>query len=540
MNWILIIAEKTELALAAELCLAKELPFKFVCVYNLQDAREALFEYSKRSCELIVSSLAAPADADAPVPVPVGWRSTTAIDFLKEVRGKNSEPPCIFIDAAPSADDFERLADIGNVKLMAVADMRQHLASHARTLVVHEPPRSAEQSHLMDVDIAFSGNICNWRLSGKNGVGISEAGSIKVENDYLERLLTDSELVGMTRSDAQDLTRKLLLRLGRDLYRCFATNLDRKSLWEAVSHHTDRMRMLERTRFRFEVDNVTSRLLVEALAREDADAPNNEDYWMLRTPIVRRYGSHAGRSPLFKDRHSRNEPVQCLIILGNPKKFDAAGALGKEYPAILKAVEEINWLEKYLSTDHKAFGLEVPVVLRYSKYAEGDFGRVVRETLRKGAWQLIHYSGHSDIGNDGSGYLVLGDHQDDQIEIEEFARSAAHAQFIFLNSCRSANVRFVQRSVERSVPAVAGYAWPIRDDIAAAFSREFYTNLFGERGKLSRRFLEYAFMQARKYLHTTYKDTTVWSSPLLFMQSMTSESEPEPAPDSMAMRGRPS
>jgi len=522
MDWILVVFGTREMEIATMACLKGVLPYEFVCARNLADARAALLDNGRRGCKLIVSSLAPPLTAEQAVPVDRGV--PTALDFLREVRGAATDPPCIFIDPAPGAEHNEALRGLGQVLLMSTEDMLDHLAHHAQGFVAGKAPLPVAEEHLLDVDIVLGRQMCRWSLTSTKGVGGAESGWFKLTNDHLERLVTDSQLVGLTRSDAQDVTRKLILRLGRDLYRCFASDQpETNNLWDAVSRHTDRMRMLEKARFRFQVDSVTSQLLVEALSREDVDAPDSENYWLLQTPIVRRFGETGDRLPLFKDHQSREQPVQCLIILGNPSKFAATGALGKSYPAIDQAADEVTWLHEYLSANHAVFGLAPPEILRYSDYARGSFGPAVRKALASGRWQLIHYSGHSDIGPDGTGYLVLGDHQDDLIDIDGFARAAAHAQFIFLNSCRSANVRFIQRSVERNIPAVAGYAWPIRDDIAAEFSRTFYVNLFGEREKLSNRFLEYAFMRARRHLHRQYQLDTVWSSPLLFMQSLKSE-----------------
>lgn len=534
MSWILVIHEVAQIGVVIKSCMEAASSAAIVCVSNLKEARQVLRRRVVDECQLIVSSLSPPVDAEQPMPVDRGI--ATAIEFLRDIRQGEDGPPCILIDPAPTFAQNAELAGMKNVLIMAVPDIVGYLTGNARSMIANEPLPASEENHLLDVEISITGNICNWHLMGKKGVGIDETGSINLNKDSLERLLLDSETVGRISptSDGLEAKRKLVRRLGRDLYRCINEPGESRGLWEAVSLYTNRMRLLEKTRFRFQVDSVTSQLLVEALTREDKEQPDADDYWMLRTPMVRRFGPRADRSPLFTDSSSREKPVECLIILGNPNKFQAGGAIGKGYATIRNASEEIKWLSDYLTNDSDLFGLAKPKVMRYDEHAAGTFGHAVRETLQQGQWQLIHYSGHSDIGTNGAGYLVLGDHDDDHIDIEEFARSASHAQFIFLNSCCSANVRFVQRSVERSVPAVAGYAWPIRDDIAAAFSREFYSNLFGRKEKPSDRLLEYAFLRARRYLHKEYEREAVWSAPLLFMQSMASE------PDRLTTQRRPS
>src|SRR5207244_4451533 len=100
--------------------------------------------------------------------------------------------------------------------------------------------------------------------------------------------------------------------------------------------------------------------------------------------------------------------------------------------------------------------------------------------------------------------LVLGDGPDDVLDIDNFAQDARGAQFVFLNSCSSATGTFVARLVEKNIPAVAGYAWPLEDKHALAFSRKFYLELF--EGERSRRFLEYSFMRGKAYLFDEFSD----------------------------------
>lgn len=523
MDWILVISETREIELLTMACLQqKPLPCELVRVRNLATAHAALMENGRRACKLVVTSLAPPRNAELAMSVDRGI--VTAVDFLREIRGGGLEPPCIFIDPAAGATQGAELCNLARTMVVAMDDMPAQLANHALAYVTGTAHVAAEDEHVLDVDIVLGRKICLWTVTNTKGTGIPEHGHFKLTSDNLERLVEYSTAIGQTNKDAQALRRKLILRLGRDMYEYFASrDPESKNLWETVSRHTDRMRLLEKARFHFQVDSSTSDLLVEALSRKEDDAPDSENYWLLQTPIVRRFGELGDRLPLFKDHGSQTGPVRCLIILGNPNRFAAPGELDNEYPAISQAADEVAWLHQYLTDNHAEFKLAPPELLRYSDYARGSFGPAVRTALASGRWQLIHYSGHSDIGADGTGYLVMGDHQDDLIDIDGFARGAAHAQFIFLNSCRSANVRFIQRSVQRNIPAVAGYAWPIRDDIAAEFSRNFYTNLFGKQHNVPNRFLEYAFMRARCHLHRQYQSDTFWSSPLLFMQSLKSE-----------------
>lgn len=521
MEWILVVFSTAEMEIATTVCLERALPFEFVCVRNLADAREAVMQRGRP--RLIVASLSPPPTAEHAVPV--DHAAPTGLAFLRDVRGRGTEPPCIFIDPVPSLDHQQMLLGMPGTIQMCTEAMREHLAAQAQELVFGKVPPPGQQQRLLDVDIVLNQNMCYWTLTRTKGVGATESGHFKLPEKRLRQLVLHSKLVGKLPQDETQETREFIRELGREMYRCIAAEQPvSNNLWEAVSRHTDRMKLLEKARFRFHVDVLTNQLLVEALSREDEEAPDIENYWLLQTPFLRRFGETGDRLALFKDQRSRKGPVQCLIILGNPSKFAAPAPLESIYQPIRQAADEAAWLHQYLAENQAAFRLAPPVILRYSEHARGSFGQVVRNALADGKWQMVHYSGHSDIDKNDTGYLVMGDHKDDLMDIEEFARQCRYAQFVFLNSCRSANVSFIRRSVAFNIPAVAGYAWPIRDDIAAEFSRKFYVNLFGSEN-LPNRFLEYAFMRARCHLHRQYPSDTFWSSPLLFMQSLDAERE---------------
>jgi hypothetical protein len=251
---------------------------------------------------------------------------------------------------------------------------------------------------------------------------------------------------------------------------------------------------------------------------------------MLKLPIFRKFGSEGGRKPLFKDGASRHVPVKCLLIEGETRAFSAGGDIARRFAELPGARTEIDWLRTYLDRNHEKFCLAPPTLLRASDYAPGQFAAVLGATLASEAWQLIHYSGHSEPGPDRKAYLVLGPRANDLFDVDLLARYGDHVQFVFLNSCSSANANFIQRLAERNVPAVAGYAWPIPDQVAAVFSKQFYMNLFPEQeGQGTQRFLEFAFMRAKAALYTDYRGESLWMAPLLFMQTLDREEEAQRA-----------
>jgi hypothetical protein len=239
-------------------------------------------------------------------------------------------------------------------------------------------------------------------------------------------------------------------------------------------------------------------------------------FWMLTSPIYRKYGTVGKRTPLFKDRMTRNSPIDCLVIQGRADAFSIGEPFTAGFPAIPLAAREVKWLEKYWTNPEVDLKIGKVEFMKPEHYVGQSYGQAVRSALRARPWHLIHYAGHSTIAG-GHPYLVLGEDRDDLIDIDVFAAEACSAQFVFLNSCSSANASFISRLVEKSIPAVVGYAWPVGDRPALAFSTQFYTELF--EGQLSRRFLEYSFMRGKAHLFRNDADNADWAAPLLFMQT---------------------
>jgi hypothetical protein len=173
-------------------------------------------------------------------------------------------------------------------------------------------------------------------------------------------------------------------------------------------------------------------------------------------------------------------------------------------------------------------GLVKTTLMRPEDYQLGQYGAAVREVLSRDKWQLIHFIGHSAIGADDRAWLALGGEPDDLLDIAEFAARARHAQFMFLNSCATANGEVIRRLAEAGLPAVAGYACPIDDQAAQAFAKKFYVDLIPEQDRegCARGFLEYAFMRARHYLYEQDSQHSAWASPRLYLQSAYCEPDP--------------
>jgi hypothetical protein len=514
MDWSLVIHGYPGYASVLGELVQGALQLEPVSVENLDQAREQVRKRGTANCKLIVSSLSAPLDTE--VSSPVACSTPTALEFLKEVRGSDDVPACLLLVSSLDTARAGLLGEMKNVALL-VADgtLRTRLKEAGLRLVGAEPDKSRAAAGRLDVDITLSGSIGRWYLSNE-ALGLTDNGVINIDRNSLRDLQRESRLLPAIRPEAAEEISELIRSLGQRLYQCVLDNrCDARTLGEEVYRITERLNLLGSARFRFEVDDDASPIVVETLARPNP--ADQDDLWSLRVPIFRRASGRGGRAPLFKDAASRTGPASCLVIEGETGPFNAGGHVNSEYGALEEARREIEWLAGHLQKPR--FGLGPVTLVRASDHPDGDFAAALLEVLGSRDWNLVHYSGHSEIGDDNRPYLVLGSHRHDLLDVDTFARSAANAQFVFLNSCSSANLRFVRQLVEQSIPAVAGYAWPIPDDVAAMFSKQFYRELFPDDGPRTRGFIEYAFTRARAAVYEN-KRNGLWTAPVLFMQTM--------------------
>lgn len=517
MKWILVIHEYAEMTKMIADLLAEKLDVQTVPVSNLEAARDQLARRGAENCLLLVASLSPPVDALSPPPVD---RTVPLDEEFLAIRAHNPQLPIIFLVTTDDGKRSAALSMLDKVVLLRVSETHQQLPPLAARMISGDSvPKPV---HELDLDIKLIDSRCHWSLRGTGNNPIEATGMIQITKEELDRLLLDSSLAQFVADNhaADAPGHQLIDRLGHDIYQHFiANNIKNEGLAEALFSRLYDRTLLATARIRFHVDQRTSQLLVETMAQPRAgNVTAAPDRWMLHAPIFRKFGGMGARHPLFKDRASRSSALRCLVIQGEAKQFSVAAPLARGFGKIPMAVEEAKWLYDYLDTNKTAFNLAPPTLISPTQFPEGGYGDAVRDVLSQQPWQLIHYTGHSALGANGRAYLALGDGVDDLLDIEEFSQLAQQAQFVFLNSCGSADVRFIMRLIERNIPAVAGYAWPVLDSIAYKFSVAFYKNLFN--GPEPKRFLEYAFMRGKAHLYNTNSTSLAWTSVLLFMQTL--------------------
>ncbi|HYY56517.1 MAG TPA: CHASE2 domain-containing protein, partial [Pyrinomonadaceae bacterium] len=161
-------------------------------------------------------------------------------------------------------------------------------------------------------------------------------------------------------------------------------------------------------------------------------------------------------------------------------------------------------------------------------------GKVSRSEISRALcekqYHILHFIGHG-VFESNQGYLLLDskDGGHDKIPADDFAdffRDYSSLKLIVLNSCQGAEVSSTEplagmapQLVLRGIPAVIAMQYPISDDAALLFAREFYLKLC--KG-WSRGQVDAAISHARNRIHMDIGDEPLaFATPALFMRSST-------------------
>jgi hypothetical protein len=508
MGWVLVIHDNDEMLDALGGAVESALsPGSVKTAHNIAEGRSLLADYGRVNCDLIITSLTARLDAShAPDPF---RRELTGLDFIREVRGEASDlPPALLI---ATLIDSERASSVASVPNAKVLNVKQLFTS------LEDDIRAAARGRLnarfrIDLDIFLRGEgHCRWTMRGTGGV--EDAAVMDITGSELAELGDLSQPAGSGGAD-------FLGRLGLSVYKLLmADSIKSGDLEVKLRDRAYGAGGLSTARIRFNVDKITHRIHLETLAKPASDG--KPEFWMGKVPMFRKFGDRGERFPLFKDAASQKGRVKCLVIQGDSREFtaqfDGDARVEKDYRPLKGSDGEVAWLKDFLGS-RPSENLEVKVI-RYAdpRDEQTAFVDVIRAELASNQYGLVHYSGHSEFFEQvNQGFLVLGGKSRDVFAVDAFAQWAQAAQFVFLCSCESADSRFVMRLVEAGIPAVAGYAWKIKDSIAREFCQQFYGVLFGD--TRDRRYLEYSFMRAKDALRLAHPKESHWVAPMLYMQ----------------------
>lgn len=494
-------------------------PVRIVRARNLKHAQESLDEFGIEACEVLVLGAATP--PDRLTSVGASTRAPTE-QFISVQKERCAELPILVLASNP---DLELRAFLRGKKRTAWVDFKtdthwqEDLAQEAQDLIQGNENRVGG---MMEVDIRL-GERPAWTIRhiGRNRFG--DFGQLPLSKKKLDRVIEQScELQGRVNAKQW---RKALARLSEDLGSLLFDNAEyNDDFWVKFTEHRAEYRGMGRTRISFTVDEMTHPVFVEALRYGSA-----KKYWMLTSPILRRYhASNVTRLPLFQGESSQ-PPINCLVIAA-----DAAGGIigSDEFGPLDNIGKETAEIEALLEARH-ANG--IGKVERFDIGQQtGKAAEVIRKLyakLEEEHWHLVHFAGHVGfvprglVGgpmadkvierDDRVGALILSPSRRIAIDAVNFVNKLESAQFLYLNSCRSADNYLLANAARERIPAVLGFRWTVGDDSAASFASIFYTKLFSK-GR-SYKSLEYAFRDARSATHKNDENDPTWASPVLMM-----------------------
>lgn len=499
--WVLIVHRHASAGeLLASIAKQRLKAHEFAVVTNIAEARGAIAKRDMKSCRLVVCAAAAPRD-DGQSPRLDG-RGTNGIAFVRWLRMHlKQSTPVVFPLETVEPECVRKIARIANAHYFLMREMAELLPREIDVAVlgINDPT----VNH-MDVDIVLTSTRSEWFIHVKGEV---ESAPLQITAAEIERL------AGLSRA-AQDQDASYIGLIGVMVYEMLMDPM-KSPLKERLRSHLKPYGGIEFARIRFSVDDRSHGiLLLEAMAPPAQPSmppapPAKPDFWMLKTPMYRKFSDSTQGTAVFKK--AADETIDLLLIEGCTVDF-ANGSMG--FGAIGGAADEVSWLDEYLQENGEALGVRHTIV-RHSEHGK-RFATVLRETLERREFQMIHYAGHSKVDTSNQACLYMGPEEDQAVEIDTFALWTRHARFIFMSSCESANSQFIMRLTGKGVPAVLGFAWPIKDPVAYKFATTFYEKFFGTGPE--QRLLEYSFLAGKKAVHRKWADTAHWAAPLLFMQ----------------------
>jgi hypothetical protein len=475
-------------------------------VGNLHEAEQSFADWEIARCDLVVLEATAPATREASVG---SSPREPVLQFVRQVKRRRPELPMIVL--APSPDEALRAfltAFEATAHVEMLPDWRDGLRNRAEELLKNLPP--AEQAHLQ-LDITLAGRQrTNWCIRRTGDSSFRDFGELHVDSSELARLVRRSKALADQASNTG--WQAQLSDLSSDLGQLLFDNaLENKKLWRKFVNHRAQVGGVENTRVRVTLSDETHPVMIEAL--KDDDDP---DFWMLRAPIFRRYECPMARNPLFKDPASRNGPINCLVIQADPSPGNIPDG---PWAGPLRALPQIeSEASDLMAIFEQVRNTSGGVVDRLSiGEVAGDPIDAMIAKLRERHWHIIHFAGHGVASDRDEAALVLAPERGGVVRVADLADKLVGTQFLFLSSCKSASAYVVLRAVENMVPALLGFRWAVPDKSAADFARAFYRALFA-RGRPSYKYVEYAFMCARRAIHDRNSSDPTWASPVLVMQ----------------------
>lgn len=504
---------------------------RMVHARHAQEAQAAFVGNNKDVCRLIVIAAELPDDAATPMAASKPWCGLETVRQLRPPKAwdPNATGGPFFVGHAVFIADHVDTALLREIQQLAPSEfvtlgadwiekLGQLLPAIQAVRVAPALPAAAPLPRPLGLNLDLE-LLKQWKWHIGGG-GVEDTGDFYVDPRKLS-YIQDLGSVFSEQHDSRNWEKLFGVISGHlnDLF--FSNPLNKVSLLQSILKCG-----AKNARVRFIVDDTTHDLLLEALQDPDeTDARQSQtSYWMLKAPIYRRYDRRGETYPLFKDPQTRSGKINCLIVVADP----AECTLGEPWNTPLEGLPQLENEAKAVKDILQAEQarpdgcVEHVEVFRASEHRADPEGPLepLTKVLERGPWHLVHFVGHA-VQLAGKGALVLDGGQGALLPADVLADllANAHAQFLYLSSCKSADAYFVMRLVERRVPAVLGFRWPVRDESALACARQYYSALLSGP---SRKYLEYALLVAKQKLHQAARakltSDSIWAAPVLVMQ----------------------
>ncbi|MGD1862519.1 MAG: CHAT domain-containing protein [Leptolyngbyaceae cyanobacterium] len=341
------------------------------------------------------------------------------------------------------------------------------------------------------------------------GVPVAEAQVEWPVDDWLQQAqpAMDDPLVGQLQGtvDLSDCSSGLH-QLGQELYQALFQDDAIRESWQRAQGIAQHRNEILRLRLGLK-DSRLQRLPWEVLRHDQQPITTRSNQTFAR------YGNHLLVEQTAETGH-RPEPselIQVLMVIASP-----------EDQARLQLLKELRLIQALLAaTDGQPAPIHIDVL------EQPDRSQLAQK-LEQGNYQVLHYAGHSDFGQNG-GELSLVNRQTgltERLSGDDLAGLLVNNQVTLtvFNSCRSGHTagddaamdwrqqNLVQALVNRGIPSVIAMAERIPDEVAIAFTRLFYQNL---RQGLP---IDVSLSRTRQGLISGFgSDQSYWALPILYL-----------------------
>ncbi|PSB18478.1 CHAT domain-containing protein [Phormidesmis priestleyi ULC007] len=213
----------------------------------------------------------------------------------------------------------------------------------------------------------------------------------------------------------------------------------------------------------------------------------------------------------------KNQPLKILMVLAAPTDQE-----------VLALRQEANHLNEELQREQATRSGNAPLPAIELTILDQPGREQLTQALEQGCYQVLHYAGHSNLGESGGDLYLVSDKTGltEVLSGDDLAGLLVNngIRMAVFNSCRGVytatsdptseaeNGNLADALLRRGVPAVLAMAERIPDDVALTLSRLFYRNL------RQRSSIDLSLSRARQGLLSSYGSNQLyWALPILYL-----------------------